>query len=141
MRNNDNDYWINSLSQEINKLKSNNSFIDTQSLIFLTFQYEIASSNIKKNFNECCNKINGICNYLKNQMNIPNEDHLKKPEIIIKSQNEKLNLSKQIYKTLYSKEEELLNSKNLNEKNQDIKISKISYVSSSILIDFENKNC
>ena len=141
MRNNDNDYWINSLSQEINKIKSNNSFIDTQSLIFLTFQYEIARSNNKKNFNECCNKINGICNYLKNQMNIPNEDHLKKPEIIIKLQNEKLNLSKQIYKILYSKEEELLNSKNINEKNEDILISKTSYVSSSIFIDFENKNC
>ncbi len=145
MLNNNIEYWIQSLNQEIDKLKGKNSKIDVQTLIFLTFQYENGKANQGKNLDEHYKKISGLCNYIKNQMNISNDVKIKKPEIIIKEQNEKLNLSKKIYNILYSKEEELLNKVHQSIKNEnddkDLSYSRISIASNATFIDFGNQPC
>lgn len=146
MLNNNIEYWIESLNQEIDKLKGKNSKIDVQTLIFLTFQYEIGKSNLENNSDDNNKKkIIGLCNYIKNQMNMSNDVSIKKPEIIIKEQNEKLESSKKIYNILYSKEEELLNKEIQSFKNEnddkDLSNSRLSISSNATYLDFGNQSC
>ena len=146
MLNNNIEYWNESLKQEINKLKGKNSKNDEQNLLFLVFQYEICNTNKENNNNlTSYNTIKNLCNFIKKEMNISDDIPIKTPEIIAKEQNEKLNLSKKIYKILYSKEEELLNIEHQSFKNQnddkDLLNSRISICSNATFIDFGNKPC